>query len=241
MASNIETGHAINISNFKLMIDRCAVIPNYNPSNIDLTIGNMTMRWQTADTAHQTLLTAVQSSKNPINSREILYKPINKLTTKALNYFESTKASKQVKKDAKGLADKIRGFNTKIPKLGDGTPDPNHVSQSHQSFVQKQDTFKQLIDLFNSDPNFIPNEPELTMPSLVALNASMKSANDNIGTIIAPVLSARVTRDNALYQEETGMLDIAAACKDYIKGLLGSNANSRLITGIRFRRPKKKN
>ncbi len=241
MATNYETGHAVNISNFKLMIDRCSVIPGYNPSNTDLTIANMTLRWQTADTAHQTLTSAVQSSKNPINSREILYKPIQKLTTKALNYFESTKASKQVKKDAKGLADKLRGFNTKIPKLADGTPDPNHVSQSHLSYVQKQDTFKQLLDLFSSDPNYVPNEPELSLPTLQALNTSMKSANDNIGTIIAPVLSARVTRDNALYQEETGMLDIAAACKDYVKGLIGSNANSRLITGIRFRRPKKKN
>ena len=72
MATTYETGHAVNISNFKLMIDKCSVVPNYNPSNSDITIPNMTNRWTTADGAHQTLITAVQNSKNPINSRDIL-------------------------------------------------------------------------------------------------------------------------------------------------------------------------
>ena len=241
MASTSETGHGVNISNFKLLLDKCAVVPNYNPSNPDLTIPNMTMRWQTADNAHQTVITAVAQSKDPINQRELLFKPNDKLVTRTLNYFESTKANKSVKKDAKGVADKIRGFNTKIPKLPDGTPDPAHVSQSHLSYVQKQLAFKQLIDLYAVDPNYAPNEIEITTATLQALHTAMKSANDNIGTIIAPVQSARVTRDNALYKADTGMVDIALACKDYIISLLGAKKpETKLFTSIKFTRPRKK-
>jgi hypothetical protein len=241
MASNIETGHGVNISNFKLLIDKCAVVPNYNPSNPDITIPNMTMRWQTGDTAHQTLITAVAQSKDPINQRELLFKPHDKLVTRTLNYFESTKTNKSVKKDAKGLADKIRGFKTKIPKLPDGTPDPAHVSQAHLSYVQRQLAFKQLIELYSADPLYAPNETELNLATLQMLHTAMKNANDNIGTIIAPVMSARVTRDNALYKADTGMIDIALACKDYIISLLGAKTPAtKLFTSIKFTRPRKK-
>lgn len=241
MASNIETGHGVNISNFKLLLDKCAVVPNYNPSNPDITIPSMTMRWQTADGAHQTVITAVSQSKDPINQRELLFKPHDKLITRTLNYFESTKANKSVKKDAKGLADKIRGFKTKIPKLPDGTPDPAHVSQAHLSYVQRQLAFKQLIDLLAADPNYAPNESEVSIATLQGLHTSMKTANDNIGTIIAPVQSARVTRDNALYKAETGLVDIALACKDYIISLLGARKpETKLFTSIKFTRPRKK-
>ncbi|MCG3164770.1 MAG: hypothetical protein POELPBGB_00529 [Bacteroidia bacterium] len=241
MASNIETGHGVNISNFKLLLDKCAVVPSYNPSNTDLTVANMTLLWQSADNAHQTLITAVAQAKDPINQRELLFKPLDKLVTRTLNFFESTKANKSVKKDAKGLADKIRGFNTKIPKLPDGTPDPAHVSQAHLSYVQKQLTFKQLLDLYTSDPLYAPNEVEVNIATLQTLHTNMKNANDNIGTIIAPVQSARVTRDNALYKADTGIVDVALACKDYIISLLGARKpETKLFTSIKFTRPRKK-
>ncbi len=107
--------------------------------------------------------------------------------------------------------------------------------------MQKQLTFKQLFDLYAADPNYAPNEVEINIATLQMLHTSMKTANDNIGTIIAPVQSARVTRDNALYKADTGMIDIALACKDYIISLLGAKKpETRLFTSIKFTRPRKK-
>ncbi len=238
MASNSETGHSVNISNFKLQIDKCTAFgAPYNPSNKDLIIGNMTALWTTGDTAHGTLTAAMQAAKNPINDRQILFEPVDKLVTRTLNYFESTKASKPIKADAKGLADRFRGFGVKVDKLPDGTPDPDDVSTSHQSYVQKADAFKQLVDLYKSDVEYAPNEAELTTGTLATLAGAMKTANDNIGTILAPVDMARITRDKALYAEETGLVDIAAACKDYVQGLFGaSSPEAKLIRGIKFTR-----
>jgi hypothetical protein len=54
------------------MIDKCTAFgAPYNPSNTDLTIANMTTLWTTGDTAHQTLTSAIQTAKNPINARKI--------------------------------------------------------------------------------------------------------------------------------------------------------------------------
>src|SRR4051812_4125786 len=107
MASTSETGHVINIANFKLMIDTVAAFgPDYTPSNSNLSVVSMTTKWTAADAAQTTMTTALQNSKTPINEREILFEPLNKLVTRTLNIFRSTPASSQIKKDAKGLGDK---------------------------------------------------------------------------------------------------------------------------------------
>ncbi|MCC6938769.1 MAG: hypothetical protein IT226_11155 [Flavobacteriales bacterium] len=238
MASNTETGHAVNISNFKLLIDQCDAfgVP-YNPSNASLTIVNMTAQWTTADGAHQALTAAVQAAKAPINDRQILFEPTEKLVTRTLNYFNSTTASDQIKADAKGLADRYRGHGVGVAKLPDGTPDPADVSTSHQSFVQKADTFKQLVDLYGGDAAYAPNEADLKLVALTALATAMKSANDHIGTIIGPVNTLRVTRNKTLYDKDTGMVDVALDCKNYVKGVYGATAaETRLVTGIPFSR-----
>jgi len=241
VAKIIETGHAVNISNFKLLIDKCTVFgAAYNPSNTDLSIANMTTLWLSADTAQQTLSTAFQNAKNPINQREVLFRPLSKLVTRTLNYFRSTKAGDQVIHAAKALADRIRGHGLAVKKLPDGTPDPDDVSNSHMSFVQRTDTFGQLIDLYVAEPLYAPNETDLQTGSLQALHLQMKTANDNIGTILAPVENARIARNHALYDPRTGMLDVAAAAKAYVQGLFGATtAEAKTVTGIRFTRPKK--
>ncbi len=146
MASNSETGHPINLSNFKLMIDHCTAIGvPYNPSNSDIGIVAMTSLWNSSKTAHETLTATLMATKDDFNNRQILFEPTSKLVTRTLNYFKSTKASKQIKEDAKGLADRFRGHNLSAKKLPDGTPDPNDVSNSHQSYEMKADTFRQLV------------------------------------------------------------------------------------------------
>jgi hypothetical protein len=241
MASSSETGHAINIANLKRLIDVCTAYGvKYNPSNLDLTIANLTLKWTTVGTAHSTMNTALNAAKVPINEREDLFDPLDVLTTQTLNYYKSTKALKQSKDDAKGYADKIRGVGVKVVKLPDGTPDPAHVSTSHQSFVQRQEAFQSLVDLYISDPLYAPNETELTTATLTTYSGDMKTANDDIGTIIEPVDALRITRDHGLYDEGTGVVDLALLAKAYSKGLWKANTpEAKQITGIKFTRPKK--
>jgi hypothetical protein len=241
MASNTETGHAINIANFKELHDDCSGFGlKYNPSNADLTPPKMKTLWMTVDTAHQALTKAIQDSKAPINEREILFASARYLVTRSLNFYKSTKATKSAKADAKGLADKFRGAKVKVKKLPDGTSDPNDVSKSHLSFVMKGDTFRQLVDFYESDVLYAPNEVDLTVAALRLVSDKMKSLNDGIGAIIEPVDTARIVRNQGLYAAGTGALDIAQACKDYVVGAFGAtSAQAKLVKRIRFKRPKK--
>jgi len=241
MASNSETGHAINIANFKLLIDKCTGFgASYAPSNTDIKVATMTTQWGTANTANNTLTAAMATAKGLINQREEDIAPLNKLVTKVVNNFDSTNASKKAKKDARGFADKIRGFGVKVVKLPDGKPDPAHVSTSHQSMVQKVDMFNQLIQFLAGDSNYAPNETGIKILTLKSLYVTLKGENDGIGGVIAPVEGARVTRNHALYDAETGMVDVALKAKNYVKSVFGVRSEeARTVTGIKFTRPKK--
>ncbi len=240
MASNTETGHAINIANFKELHDDCVGFGlKYNPSNADITPPKMKILWITVDTAHQALTKAIQDSKAPINEREILFASARYLVTRSFNFYKSTKATKQSKEDAKGLADKFRGVKVKVKKLPDGTADPNDVSKSHLSYVMKGDTFRQLVDFYEADALYVPNEADLTIAALRAVSNNMATLNNDIGGIIAPVDTARIARNTGLYGEGTGVLDIAQACKDYVVGAFGAtSAQAKLVKRIKFRRIK---
>ena len=243
MASNSETGHAVNIANFKLLIDKCVGFGvDYNPSNADLTTASMSTLWGIATTAQTSIVNALQNAKEPINERYILFKPLNRLVTRVMGILNSTKASAAVKKDAKGIADKIRGFKNAKPKTdGGGAPDEKSVSTSHMSFVMRADSFTNLIELLKTVSSYAPNELDLTTTALDALYLSMKAKNDNIGVIIAPVDATRIARDRALYEAEIGVVDVAKAAKSYVKGLYGSTAPEyRLVSRIKFTKPRVK-
>ena len=241
MASNSETGHAVNIANFKLLIDRCTAFGvKYNPSNTSLTIANMTTQWTTATTSNSTLNTTIAAAKEPINQREILFEPLNKLVTRVVNMLNSTKASANVKEDAKGIADKIRGFGTSKKSSKSVKEDGEFTSISQQSYVQKADHLEQLIELLKTITDYTPNETELQTTNLDALLADLKTANNGIGGLLAAAMTARNTRNNTLYAEDSGIVDVSLNCKDYVKGLFGSrSAEYGMVKGIKFTRPKK--
>lgn len=226
-------------------MDACAGFGvKYNPSNADITVINMKTKWTTVTAAQGVLTTAVEASKEPINLRTNLFAPIDKLVTRSLNFLNSTKASAAVKKDAKGIADKIRGAGstkkTASAPAADGTIDVLTVSNSQQSYVQKAENYLKYVELIGTIADYLPNEADLKAPAMKLFYTPMKDANDAIGTILAPVDQARLDRDHGLYDADSGVIDLAKACKQYVKALFGATSpEAKLVTGIKFK-PKKK-
>jgi hypothetical protein len=238
MSSTSETGHAVNIANFKLIIERCTEFGAiYNPPNPDITITNMTTKWNEVSSSHSNYLVKLEETKLPINNREILFERLDKTVRRTVNLYDSTKASLQSKKDAKGLLRKITGSNVKIKRLENNLPDPNHVSNSQQSFVKKVDNFEQLVELYKTDTNYTPNETALTIASLGTLLNNLKSANNEIGILIAHEITFRTNRNHSLYDIDLGVIDITLACKKYVRGLYGAKSpEARSVTGIYLKR-----
>ena len=238
MPSTIETGHAVNVQNAKSLIELCNVLSGYNPSNTALTIANLNTQQANSKTALDTLNSTIAVVKVPVNANEILFEPLNKLVTRIVSHLDSTAASKQIKKDARGMADDIRGFNAKRPK---NVPDGDWVSQSHQSFVQRTAKFKMLIDLLSTEALYVPNEADLQIVSLTALWTSFVASVDGLAPFIAAIETARAAMYHAIYDEEIGLVDTALKAKKYSKSLTGASAvEIKAIQGIKFRKLNKK-
>lgn len=239
MATFSESGHAINISNFKLLIDTCTGFAGgYQPSNPDLVIAAMTAKWTNATAIHDALTASLMTSKDPINDRELLFAPLNKRITRVMNYLDSTKASASFKKDARGFADVIRGKNLsgKAKKLADGSLNPEFVSTSHMSYIMRLDNLKKLVVLLGTNANYAPNEADLRMAELNLLVNEMSAMNDGIGSIISPLNQLRIDRNVALYEPETGIYSVSLACKKYVRGVFGAkSAQAALVGAIKFR------
>ena len=242
MSSNSESGHAVNIANFKTLHDTCLAFGVvYDPSNTQLTLVNMLAQWTAANTAQGSMNSAIQAAKQPVNNRQIAFEPLNKIITRSLASLNSTDASDQVKHDAKTLADEIRGHNrNSAPPAAEGAEaelDEDFLSTSHMSFVQRVNNLESYVDLLSNIAEYTPNEADISVAGLTTLKTNLETANNAVAPLVATASTSRISRDHLLYDDETGIVDVAGKCKDYVKSIFGATAAEyRLVSGIKFRK-----
>lgn len=237
MASTSESGHDVNLANYKLQISRCETFADFAPGNPDIAISAMDAQWQAGDTAHSSYLLKLGETREPINEREIEFVEMKKILTRANNIFGSSKASRPAKKDANGLVKKILGRGIKVKYLPDGSVDPKKISNSQQSYVKMTKNFEQFVNLLDLNGNYSVNEPILKIDNLKAILAALIAKNMEIGGIIAKAIEFRTKRDHLLYDLEIGIIDTSLLCKKYVKGKFGARSEeAKSITSIVLKR-----
>jgi hypothetical protein len=238
MARTPESSHAKNIDNLRIIAERATsygVV--YNPPTQPIKVVNMNAMYTVANGLHEDENTAYEATKLPINAREVLFNKVKRLVTRTINLYEVTEATKQAKKDARGLVRKITGSNVKIIRLEDGTPDPNHISNSHQGYVQVLDNFKKLVELYRSDVNYAPNETNINIASLDTWVTNLEDSMTGVSAVLSNEVHVRNLRDKYVYTMDTGLIDVGLACKKYIKSLFGpTSVEYKAIEGIIFTR-----
>lgn len=238
MASNSETGHVVNIANFRVLIERCEEFGAfYDPENADISLVHMWAKWSAADVLHSEYIAALEATKIPINERELLFRRIGKIAVRALNVYIASKASKPAIEDAKSFVNKLLGRYVKVKRLEDGSRDPKHVSSSEQGYVKKAEHFTMLIELLKNDVNYAPKEVAIQIGSLEVLLAEAKGANTEIIELEVEATKRRLHRNHALYDSVKGLCDLALACKSYVKGVFGPGSpEARLVVSIKLKR-----
>ncbi len=159
-----------------------------------------------------------------------------------VNALQTTDATKEKVADAKGFNKKLQGGRAKAKE----TPtDPNAIapatiSTSQQSYDQQIQHFAGLVSVLQSETTYIPNENELKIPTLTAKQTDLTAKNNAVATAYASVSNSRINRNTILYKEDTGLFDIAAEVKKYIKSVYGaSSPQFAQVKGIEFTKGKK--
>jgi hypothetical protein len=243
MASTSETGHAKNVANFQ---DLIAFVTGYgatyNPSKNALKLPQLTALQTTSQTKLAEVVAKNTSYNNAVNDRLIAFSSLKSLSTRLVNALETTDASPEKVKDAKGFNRKMQGKKTSSSDTpaDPNPPAPTTISASQQSYDQLIQHLAGLISVLQSEPSYSPNETDLKIATLTAKQADLTAKNNAVATTYTAVSNSRIARDKTLYDVNTGLVDIATEVKKYIKSLFGaSSPEFAQVKGIEFKKAKK--
>lgn len=237
-----ESGHARNVERFAQLISFVQGYgADYAPANTAISLVNL----QAKLAQSQVGIDGVSSTKAPwtvaVNNRQNEFAELRPRMTRVVNGFAASGAPDNAVKDVKTLKRRIDGVKLKTPpKEGAGTPDDDGKghSASQQSYTQLTEHLDNLIELLDSS-GYAPNEPELKLAALTAYSTSLKNANTAVINATTPVSNSRITRDEALYADGTGLVALAGLVKKYVKSLYGADAPQyQQIAGLEFKGPR---
>ena len=242
IASTSETGHAVNLNNFNIIINRCtSYTTRYNPTNNLLKIPALQTVYITGTTALQNIALLKHAWQNAINLRQQIFFEMEKLATLVINAFDATEAVTNAQvKDAKTIIRKIRGERKSKKNLNPGPDDPAQISVSQQSYANQIMHFAELIGLLAAEPTYKPNETELQTANLGIFITDLNSANQKVITTQQPYLDALTERSTILFTPKPSLLDLALEVKRYVKSVQTiTPAEYKQISGLKFSRPRK--
>lgn len=244
MPNNRDNGHATNIANFQKLIN--AVISfgaAYAPSKDAYKVPALQALY-TAASAAQSAVFGPRADYNQITTkRSVSFKELDRLTTRLMAMFRSSDAEQQVKDFAKTKADKIRGVHKKpsktaapAPASGE-TPEDKKHSTSQRSYVMRAENYEAFINILKAERSFAPTEADLQAAHLETFHGALVALTNEVDLSYKSLKDVRTLRNEIMYKPDTGLVDVAMAVKDYVKGAFGPNSPQyNEIKGLRFKR-----
>ncbi|MTK52084.1 hypothetical protein [Paludibacter sp.] len=232
MTSISETGHAKNVANFDQMITSVASFGTlYKPSRPELQIPALQTLATSARTSLNKVDAALPAFKNAVAAREVKFEPLSKLATRLLNAVKSTSTTEAVDDNVQALVHKIQGAKA-TPKLTEEEKttlaaegkSTKEISVSQMSYDSRLENLNKLVLQLGSIPEYKPNEPELQVATLRQLYNDMSTLNSAVVTAEKTLDNARIARNEVLYKSLSGLVDISADVKTYVKSVFGASA-----------------
>ena len=243
MASTSETGHAKNVANFeKLIAETSAFGENFNPSKATLKLPALNTQLATAKAAIAAVNSAEPAYKNAVSARDAAFAPLGKLITRINNALKASDTTIQEDESALTLVRKLQGRRATAKKTEDEKKalaaegkEVVEISSSQMSFDSRLDNFDKLIKLLSSIPAYAPNEADLKVEALTALYNDLKAKNMAVINAETPLSTARIARNEVLYKQNTGIVDITVDVKNYVKSVFGATSPQyKLISNLKF-------
>lgn len=244
MASTSETGHAKNVANFNELISFVSGYgETYNPTKETIKLTALQTLAASAKSSIDAVNAAMPAYSNAVSAREVAFEPLSKLITRVINSLKATDTASQVDESAKTLARKIQGKRA-TAKMTEEEKEAvaierkeiNQISSSQMSYDNRLDNFDKLIQLLNTIELYAPNETELKTTTLTALYNDLQAKNTAVVNATTPLSNARISRNEILYKENTGLVDIALDVKTYIKSLFGATSQQyKQVSKLKFK------
>jgi hypothetical protein len=243
MSSTSETGHAKNVANFQGLTEVVKTMPKYKPNSERFTIPGLEAKYQLSLNSTNALIQADIAWGNLITERQNLFAPLPELATRIFNGLADTEASDGFKKDVATIVRKIHGKRaTPKKKSGDAQadskePDPKTISTSQLSFDNMVEHYRKLVELLSTEPTYKLADEAISLPGLQAMLAKMETINKAVKAAEAAFGEHLRLRNEMLYEEKTGLCDIATEVKKLVRSAYGSRSpEARAVAAFQFKR-----
>jgi hypothetical protein len=233
--STSEVGHAKNVTNFTALIELLEEMgPMYNPSNPDIQMTNLVVLRDQLTASIQNLADLTPPFKIAVANRENAFKPLNKLSTRIKNSFNSLRQTKAENDNVLSIVKKIRG-DAPVPKADKlDTEESKTISNAQLSYTSRATNFQSLVSLLSAYRNYTPNEPDLTLTHLGDLYAQLKNFNNEAEKKGYALITASKQRNDLLYFNPVNLLGIVLPIKDYIKSVEGGDPYYKAAIALQF-------
>ena len=247
MASTSETGHAKNVANFQKMISFVTGYgTRYNPYTESLKIPSL-IKLHTVAIADLNLVKATKTDfDNATNDRAIAFADLKSFSTQVIRMFGSSDVNEKAIQDAEGHNRKIQGRRAKaieevmqVPvaeqkELTEAEED-KHISTSQQSYDNLLDNFTELVVTVSAQPEYQPNEEELSAAGLQQKIKLLNTLNNRVIDHYTKWDNARIGRDRTIYNPMTGLKKTALAVKKYVSGIYKTSSKEyKQISSLKF-------
>ena len=245
MKTNNESGHEQNVTNLELILTIISTVGEaYNPSKSTITIPGLTEILKKGKLEIVAVNKAEIDYKNALAARLNVFEGFYNYVTRIINALELTDIAAPSLAQAKALVRDLRGKRA-VKKLTDEEVAAekekgniiNQVTVHNASFISKIENLSKLVVFIESIPDYAPNETDLKLESIKTRLEDLKAANAAFVAADAALGAARLSRNEVLYGENTGLIDTALDVKLYTKSLFGANSPQyKQISSIAFKR-----
>lgn len=243
MAFSSDTSHAKNVTNFESLISAIINIgSSYNPSKETIKLPALQDLLSDANDSLMALKIAESANSTAIDERELAFKPMGSLFTRINNALKASNSSVQADETAKTLFRKLQGKRASAlltdeekKALEAEGKEVNQISSSQMGYDEKVDNSEKLVTLLQTVPEYIPNEEELKIANLKVRLADLKAKNSEVVKTYLVLETARGVRNDILYKPLTGVVDLSADVKSYIKSVFGATSTQyKLVSKLRI-------
>jgi hypothetical protein len=247
MPGTSEKGHAKNVANLSKLIEVCKGFgTKYNPAKTALKVANLETKLTDSKADLQSVKDTNQAESTVRNNRKVSFKGKNKLSTRFLAALKTSEGvSDETIEDAASINKKVQGERiTDLPTINntEGTPEKdNTISTAQLSYTNIVDHYKKYRTLIVSlGANYAPNETDVNLASLTAKITEWETLNEQVDTAETASKNALIKRDKNFYTEKTGIPDLGADVKEYVKSVFGAGSpEHKMVTKISFSNPTK--
>ena len=243
MKTTNQSGHEQNVTNLSVLITVINTLGQaYNPPKPSLTIPGLTELLERGKLEITAVNVAEISNDNALSAQTSSFDGFDSLITRSINALRIMDVPAQTLAQAEAIVRNLHGKRASAlltdEEVAAAKAEGNNAKQVvvHNSTIDsKLENMTKYVLFLESIPQYMPNEPELTVNELKNKLTDMKAKHAQHIQTHASLEAARLQRNKVLYTESTGLVDTAQDVKRYTKSAFGATSPQyKQVSAIEF-------